>query len=608
MKLFILVLLASLQLSAQWRFAHLSDTHIGSASGAEDLRRTVRDLNAQPDLKFVFITGDITEFGSDDQFRLAKQILDSLRLPWFIVPGNHDMKWSESGGMSFSAIFGSERFVTDVEGYRFIGMHQGPRMRMGDAYWTVDDVTWLDSVLHAMKPPVRRAFIATHYPSDSGIANWYALTAVAKRYNVQAFLNGHWHRNFFGMFDGIPGIVGRSNLRGRDSVGGYNIGEIRGDSLIYSTRIPGVGTKQPWHVLVMKEKISAESTSPNNVGRRSSIGTSSGVTTAWKQTSREPMNAPPAATKKHRAYPFHNGDIDIYSSANKKLFTLRTGRAVMATPAMDESRIVVSSTDSTITCYSLTTRKLLWRVKTGAAVVAPPVIDNGVVYCGASDRKFRAIDLTSGNVLWSYDSLGGHVEAKPLVTNDRVIFGAWDEHLYCLDKRTGSLVWKWKSDRPGTLLSPAVCEPVTANGKVYIVAPDRFLTVIDLRTGEQLWRSNRFQVRETIGISEDGNRVYIRTMNDSLYALSTTGAAPEVVWGVHAGFGYEINSSQLREKEGVLFCTTKNGVLLALDGKTGKVLWTFNEDVVIAHTPVPISGKRVLFSNVLGTVCEVHAP
>ena len=44
-----------------FRFAFISDTHIGSPDGKaeEDLRRTVRDINAMTDIVFVVLTGDI---------------------------------------------------------------------------------------------------------------------------------------------------------------------------------------------------------------------------------------------------------------------------------------------------------------------------------------------------------------------------------------------------------------------------------------------------------------------------------------------------------------------------------------------------------------------
>jgi 3',5'-cyclic AMP phosphodiesterase CpdA len=92
--------------NAQWkpfRFAFLSDTHIGSPNGGaeEDLRRTVADINQMTDIAFVVITGDITELGTDAEIKLAKEILDGLKVPYYIIPGNHDSGWSESGGVTF---------------------------------------------------------------------------------------------------------------------------------------------------------------------------------------------------------------------------------------------------------------------------------------------------------------------------------------------------------------------------------------------------------------------------------------------------------------------------------------------------------------------------
>ena len=72
-----------------FRFAFVSDTHIGSPNGAaeEDLHRTVSDINSMNDVAFVVLTGDVTELGTDEELKSAKQILDNLDVPWYIIPG-----------------------------------------------------------------------------------------------------------------------------------------------------------------------------------------------------------------------------------------------------------------------------------------------------------------------------------------------------------------------------------------------------------------------------------------------------------------------------------------------------------------------------------------
>jgi 3',5'-cyclic AMP phosphodiesterase CpdA len=72
--LLLLLPLFSLAQSSPFRFAFISDTHIGSPNGGaeEDLRRTVADINAQAGIDFVVITGDITELGKNTEIALAK--------------------------------------------------------------------------------------------------------------------------------------------------------------------------------------------------------------------------------------------------------------------------------------------------------------------------------------------------------------------------------------------------------------------------------------------------------------------------------------------------------------------------------------------------------
>src|ERR671912_635941 len=98
--------------TAPFKFAFISDTHIGSPSGLaeEDLKRTVADINTLTDIDFVIISGDITELGTWAELKAAKQILDGLKVRYYIIPGNHDTGWSESGGLGFTQIFGDDKF------------------------------------------------------------------------------------------------------------------------------------------------------------------------------------------------------------------------------------------------------------------------------------------------------------------------------------------------------------------------------------------------------------------------------------------------------------------------------------------------------------------
>lgn len=78
------------------------------------------------DVAFVVLTGDITELGTNEELKLEQQLLGSLDIPYYIIPGNHDTGWSESGGLRFKQTFGDDKFYIRYNGMHFIGCASGP--------------------------------------------------------------------------------------------------------------------------------------------------------------------------------------------------------------------------------------------------------------------------------------------------------------------------------------------------------------------------------------------------------------------------------------------------------------------------------------------------
>jgi predicted MPP superfamily phosphohydrolase len=230
-----------------FRFAFLSDTHIGSPNGSaeEDLRRTVADINRRQDISFVVLTGDITELGTNNELRLAKQILDSLQIPYYIIPGNHDTGWSESGGLGFNKTFGDDKFYFKFNGIHFIGCASGPYVRMSDGHVPRNAVNWIKEKLKSIGKHEPVIFL-NHYPLDSGLDNWYEIVDMLKTRNTILALCGHGHANRLMKAEGIPAVMGRSNLRAKESEGGYNLVDIRPDSVVFTERKPVSKTEKRW--------------------------------------------------------------------------------------------------------------------------------------------------------------------------------------------------------------------------------------------------------------------------------------------------------------------------------------------------------------------------
>jgi outer membrane protein assembly factor BamB len=594
--------------TAPFRFAWLSDTHVGTATGEQDLRDAVRDINSLTGLSFVVVSGDVTEFGSRDQLRLAKDLLDGIRIPCCVIPGNHDTKWSESGATDFPRLWSEDRFVFDCGGYRFIGMHQGPLMKMGDGFWAPQDVRWLEAMLKKLPHRNQPLIFITHYPVDDSIANWYVVLDLLKKHNTQAILCGHGHANHKFVFEGVPGVMGRSNLRVPALVGGFNLVEVKDGVLTVSERVTGQETKPPWDSVVLRKHDYASDTNHYPRPDFSVNARYPKVRELWTCDTGYTIASTPAVWKDLAIVGDASGKVYALSlKSGKARWNFQTAGAVYSTPDTSGDLVVFASTDGNVYALKAANGKQVWRYTTKRPIVASPRIAEGLAYIGSSEGIFRALDLASGKLVWQFDGLAGFVETQPLLYDGKVFFGAWDQQFYALDAKTGKLAWKWKGDKPGTMFSPATCWPIAADGKVFIVAPDRKMTALDARTGAQIWRTGAYVVRESIGLSQDRTRFYVRAMNDFFYAFSTAAAQPDKVWELNAGFGYDINSAMLIEKEGLLFYGTKNGLLFALDAKTGVIQWEHKLGVGVMNTVVPLSATQVLATDFDGKVALIEA-
>jgi outer membrane protein assembly factor BamB len=604
---------------APLRFAWLSDTHVGSDRGADDLRISVGDINTIPGLSFVLVTGDITEMGSFANLRLAKDILDGLRVPYHIIPGNHDTKWSESGGSDFARLWGSDRFAFESGGFCFIGLSQGPILRMGDGHWAPQDVRWLEGLLAERGAAAKPTIFVSHYPLDASISNWYAVLDKLKTVPTVAVLVGHGHKNQPLDFEGLRGVMGRANIGTKDAAPGFNIVEIGAKRVTFAERTKR-RTLAPWYGIDLEKDglpIVAAGRPAGGAGAkpgapvRPDFGVNAlfpQVRDRWRFDAGWTIASSAAVSGETVIFADGSGSVRALRVSDGSLaWEFKTDDPIYSAPEVGGGRVVFGSTDGSIYALDARLGTPVWKTVTGGPVVACPRIEGKVVYIGSGDHVFRAIDLASGRPLWSQNGIDGFVEAKPLVAGGLVVFGAWDGLLYALDAQTGQTVWTWKGEKPSRFYSPAACWPVAANGRAFIVAPDPWMTAIELGTGREIWGTDNWAVRESIGISADGARVYVRTTENIIAAISPTADDAEAVWETNAGFGSDINSAMLVEKDGVVFYGTKDGLLLALDGATGAIKWKHRVGVALLNTVTPLSGREVVVTDFDGHVTLVSS-
>jgi outer membrane protein assembly factor BamB/predicted MPP superfamily phosphohydrolase len=613
--LFLLVLKITIIFSygqIAFRFAHVSDTHIGSDNAEEDLRITVQNINNDSTIKFVILSGDITDFGTDSEFHLAKKILDSLNKPWYIIPGNHDANWSESGTNSFRKIFGSETFKFMYGGYLFLGTASGPNMRMSPGQVSRENIVWLDSTINNLKDKNVPVIYVNHYPQDSSLNNWFEVIDILKKRNIQLIVCGHGHANHVLNFEGIPAAMGRSNLRAKTPVGGYNIVTIKDGAVTYEERNPVTNEQKLWAQLKLFKHNFASDTTHYFRPSYTINNTYKKVKTIWQFNDNSDIGSGVAISK--NLVIAGNSDGLIYAldqKTGKRIWSYPTKGKIYSTPAVEDNLVVVASTDDTIYCLNITTGKLIWKFETQKPIVANALIKNKTVYIGSSDGHFRALNLYNGNLKWDFNGVYGFVVTTPLFYRNKIYFGSWGTEFYALDAGTGALAWKWNNGSANRMFSPAACYPVATDGKIFIVAPDRYMTVFDAENGNVIWRKNdpNNRVRESMGLSEDSTLVYAKTMEGELIGISTSEPGMKITWESNTQLNYEIAPTAIVEFLNIVYVPSNSGLVTAVNRTDGSILWKHKISNSLITNITPVGKNKVVVTTMDGKVtCLEYRP
>ncbi len=560
------------------RFAFLTDTHLSPGSRSfDDLRSCIADINASDSIDFVIIGGDITDFGSDEEIMAAKALLDSLRPRYWVVAGNHDAKWSESGCNTFRRVFGYEHFEFEAGGWRFLGCNSGPDMRMAPALLPRESMEWLQSLSGG-----RRSIFINHYPQDTSVLNYFDVTRALKRAGVQFEIGGHWHRNVPLCYDGIPAVLGRSTMSDRTRPPGYNLFTLWPDSVAVRERRlpPGRPAEEiPWYgrrLSEVKDTVSydADGIPASYPWLRYDVNRQyPQVREVWRVQEDCNVVAGFAREGDKAWYTTASGCVRCISVADgKRLWSKQFPGKIFSTPAAGGGLVVFGCTDGCIYAVDAGSGRVRWKRRAGKSVLASPVIFDGKVFIGASDGVFRALTLADGAPVWSFEDVEGFVECRAFVDSEQVVFGSWSGRLYSLDTQTGELQWEWRCERPSRMYSPAATWPVKAAGRIFIAVPDRKVYALDARSGQELFRVDGG--REAIGLSSDGSTVLVKTMHNCSYAFRADAVdGGDLLWRVPNGMGYEIGPTALVETGGMVLTPSDKGNLFSFSLEDGSLQW-----------------------------------
>jgi len=193
---------------AGFRFVQISDTHIGFKGavnpepGATLTDALARAGAAKPAM--LIHTGDVSHLAKPAEFDMAAELMKSVKLDTFYVPGEHDV--IDDDGKSFFARFGRAKdtggwYSFDAGGVHFVALVNVVGLKAGGlGYLGPAQIEWLEADLKGRSASTPIVVFA-HMPLWSVYPDWGWGTddaepalAYLKRFGSVTVLNGHIHQ------------------------------------------------------------------------------------------------------------------------------------------------------------------------------------------------------------------------------------------------------------------------------------------------------------------------------------------------------------------------------------------------------------------------------
>ena len=227
---------SSKALAENIKFVQITDSHltVESEFSQKVLESAVEDINAQPDVSFVVFTGDNIGNPTQENLRAFVKIVKKLKVPYYIVLGNHDVyKSKEMSKENYFQILRERNpfylqrnpnYVFKKKGFVFITVNGAKEIIPGSVgYYRQSTLDWLNTELNKYKD--NQVIIFQHFPveypegSESRVKTLKTYREedyrdlLSEHKNILAVVSGHFHMNSETMKDGVyhissPSLIG----------------------------------------------------------------------------------------------------------------------------------------------------------------------------------------------------------------------------------------------------------------------------------------------------------------------------------------------------------------------------------------------------------------
>ena len=517
-------------------FGNVADPHVNA-----QLPDQIAEINStQQDLAFIQVSGDLTNNASDTQFSTYKAGTAKSKVPVWPAVGNHEY----ASGSTYAARINNYRNHVGPEWYSF---------DYGDRHFLVledngaapfeEQLTWVKQDLERNVKDGTHLVVLTHQPMNVPFGSnqvYDQYGALLEQYKAELILVGHEHSNDVEPNSAFAGTAKHVQTTSSS----YTIDNSpRGFRYVHMT---DESFENPFRMYSAEKELTI--TSPAD-GESVPLEGFQGIQANAYDTTDAPVKAEFRLDGGNWRPMKASGQFTWFSELQANLRTL--GQHSLEVRVFDATGASWSKTST----FTFTGEKALTPVK-GA--------DWAQHHRDAAHSGVAADVVGAGQRLaWSYRTEGSFLTGSPAIVNGVVYAGTRDENgegnsaVHAVDQATRKQLWSYKvpSSVHGSI--------AVADGLVYVPTLRGTLFAIDAATGQLKWQND----------PEPAPAPY----NQRTYGY----------YGVTVADGKVLYPYQTRHGE------AKNGLLLALDAKTGARVWAspMSGNTMSDGTPAVADGR-----------------
>lgn len=228
-------------------FVQLCDTQLGMGGYEHDImtfKQAVAQINEiNPD--FAVICGDLVHNASDSSYSDFLEIMQALKVPCHVAPGNHDVGNvpNDTTLSYYRKTIGKDYFDFQNKGYSFI-VTNTQLWKVDVADESVKHNEWFEETLGIQKAKKLPTFVIGHYPlfleNPEEEEEYFNIPPVKRKRilelfksnNVVAYLSGHSHELVVNNYENIQFVSGETTSKNFDKRPfGFRLWEVSSDTI-----------------------------------------------------------------------------------------------------------------------------------------------------------------------------------------------------------------------------------------------------------------------------------------------------------------------------------------------------------------------------------------